>query len=84
MGVFPLDGKDLDSLIDEALVTLLETAHIIHQLGATKVVRLFKTLIMKGGGSVMVSEAEMLRLVASRNTIRAPRVYRSFQFKDDT
>jgi aminoglycoside phosphotransferase (APT) family kinase protein len=39
---------------------------------------------MKGGGSVMVNEAETLRLVASRTTIRAPRVYRSFQVKDDT
>lgn len=46
--------------------------------------RLSETLIMKGGGSVMASEAEMLRLIASRTTIRAPRVYRSFQVKDDT
>lgn len=46
--------------------------------------RLSENLIMKGGGSVMASEAEMLRLIASRATIRAPRVYRSFQVKDDT
>lgn len=39
---------------------------------------------MKGGGSVLASEAEMLRLIASRTTIRAPRVYRTFQVKDDT
>lgn len=32
----------------------------------------------------MASEAEMLRLIASRTTIRALRVYRSFQVKDDT
>lgn len=46
--------------------------------------RLSETLIMKGGGSVMASEAEMLRLITSRTAIRAPRVYRSFQVKDDT
>lgn len=39
---------------------------------------------MKGGGSVMTSEAEMLRLIASKTTIRVPRVYRSFQIPDDT
>jgi hypothetical protein len=39
---------------------------------------------MKGGGSVMTSEAEMLRLIASRTTIRVPRVHRSFQLTDDT
>jgi hypothetical protein len=42
-----------------------------------------KNLIMKGGGSVLASEAEMLCLVASRTSIRAPRVHRSFQVKDD-
>ncbi|KAJ5615021.1 Aminoglycoside phosphotransferase [Penicillium hordei] len=81
---FPLDGKDVNSVTDEALATLLTSAPILHQLGGTTVVRLSETLIMKGGGSVMTSEAEMLRLIASRTTIRAPRVYRSFQVKDDT
>lgn len=47
-------------------------------------VRLSETLVMKGGGSVLASEAEMLRLIASRTAIRAPRVYRSFQVDDDT
>ncbi|KAJ5967169.1 Aminoglycoside phosphotransferase [Penicillium viridicatum] len=83
-GFFPLDGKDLNSVTDEALAALLTSSPIIHQLGGTTVVRLSETLIMKGGGSVMTSEAEMLRLIASRTTIRAPRVYRSFQVKDDT
>ena len=83
-GFFPLDGKDLNSVTDEALATLLTSSPILHQLGGTTVVRLSETLIMKGGGSVMASEAEMLRLIASRTTIRAPRVYRSFQVKDDT
>ncbi|KAJ5981548.1 Aminoglycoside phosphotransferase [Penicillium canescens] len=83
-GSFPLDGKDLNSVTDEALVIFLTTASILHQLGGTTVVRLSETLIMKGGGSVMASEAQMLRLIASRTIIRAPRVYRSFQVKDDT
>lgn len=39
---------------------------------------------MKGGGSVLASEAEMLGLIVSRTSIRAPRVHRSFMVKDDT
>ncbi|GES61300.1 aminoglycoside phosphotransferase [Aspergillus terreus] len=83
-GAFPLDGKDLNSVSDEALAALLTSAPILHQLGGTTVVRLSKTLVMKGGASVMTSEAEMLRLLTSRTAIRAPRVYRSFQVEDDT
>ncbi|KAL4808575.1 kinase-like domain-containing protein [Aspergillus unguis] len=83
-GNFPLDGKDLDSVSDEELAAFLTSAPILHQLGGTTVVRLSETLIMKGGGSVMTSEAEMLRLIASKTSIRAPRVYRSFQVNDDT
>jgi hypothetical protein len=39
---------------------------------------------MKGGGSVLAIEAEVLLLIAPRTTIRPPRVYRAFQLKDDT
>ncbi|KAI9370823.1 phosphotransferase family protein [Aspergillus egyptiacus] len=88
-GSFPLDGEDLNSITDEALAALLLTsAPILHQLGGATAVRLSKTLVMKGGGSVMTSEAGMLRLLraSSKPTIpiRVPRVSRSFQVKDDT
>jgi len=39
---------------------------------------------MKGGGSVLPCEAEMLNLVASKTNIRTPRVHRSFQIQDET
>ncbi|EAU36807.1 predicted protein [Aspergillus terreus NIH2624] len=83
-GGFPLDGKDLNSVSDEALAALLTSAPILHQRGGTTVVRLSNTLVMKGGGNVLPGEAEMLRLLTSRTAIRTPRVYRSFQVKDDT
>ncbi|CAI7583456.1 unnamed protein product [Penicillium glandicola] len=83
-GIFPLDGKDLNSITDEALAAFFTSAPIIHQLDGTTVVRLSKKLIMKGGGSVLTSEANMLSLLSSRGSIRVPRVHRSFQVKDDT
>lgn len=83
-GDFPLDGKDLDSVTDETLVTLLESTPVLHDLGDTKVVRLSQHLVMKGGGSVLPCEAKMLNLIASKTGIRAPRVHRSFQVEDKT
>ncbi|KAJ5196736.1 Aminoglycoside phosphotransferase [Penicillium cf. viridicatum] len=83
-GIFPLCGKDLNSVTDEALAALLTSALIIHKLGGITVVRLSEKLIMKGGGSVLVSEAKMLNLVGSRASIRVPQVHRSFQVEDDT
>ncbi|KAJ5150472.1 Aminoglycoside phosphotransferase [Penicillium coprophilum] len=83
-GDFPLDGKDLDSVTDETLVTLLESAPSLHTLGGTKVVRLSRNLVMKGGGTVLPCEAETLKFVASKTSIRVPRVYRTFQVEDET
>ncbi|KAK4861265.1 hypothetical protein LT330_004181 [Penicillium expansum] len=83
-GIFPLCERDLNSVTDEALAALLTTAPILHQLGGTTVVRLSKKLVMKGGGSVLASEAKMLSLLASKPSTRVPRVHRSFQVKDDT
>lgn len=57
---------------------------MLHHLGATKVVRLSRHLVMKGGGSVLPCEAKTLNLVASKTGIRAPRVHRSFQVEDET
>ncbi|CAI7585941.1 unnamed protein product [Penicillium palitans] len=82
-GDFPLDGRDLDSVTDETLATLHESAPVLHKLGATKVVRLSQHLVMKGGGSVLPCEAETLNFVASKTGIRAPRVHRAFQVEDE-
>lgn len=57
---------------------------MLHKLGATKVVRLSRHLVMKGGGSVLPCEAETLNFVASKTGIRAPRVHRAFQVEDET
>ncbi|KAJ5736160.1 uncharacterized protein N7483_001285 [Penicillium malachiteum] len=39
-GVFPLDEKNLDSVTDKILATLLESAPVLYKLGGTTVVRL--------------------------------------------
>jgi hypothetical protein len=81
---FPLDGTDLPSLYDEPLATHLASAPVLHDLGQTTVVRLSKDLVWKGGGNVLPCEAEVLRLVASKPGIQAPRVHCAFQVADDT
>ncbi|KAL2823034.1 hypothetical protein BJX63DRAFT_438959 [Aspergillus granulosus] len=81
---FPLDDMDLDSVSDESIVNLLKSAPILHKLGQTRVVRLSKDLVLKGGGEVLPCEGKVLQLVASRSNIRAPRVHRTLQFVDET
>ncbi|KAL3430210.1 hypothetical protein BDV09DRAFT_189481 [Aspergillus tetrazonus] len=81
---FPLDDTNINCVSDEAIVDLLESAPILHELGQTTVVRLSKNLVLKGGGNVLPCKAEVLQLIASKLNIRAPRVHRSLQFMDDT
>ncbi|GFF64191.1 hypothetical protein IFM61392_07997 [Aspergillus lentulus] len=80
---FPLHRAGLNSLSDESLATHLNSAAVLYDLGQTTVVRLSKDLGLKGGGNVLPCEAEVLRIVASKPGIRAPRVHRSFQVADD-
>ncbi|KAH1334629.1 hypothetical protein KXW91_004900 [Aspergillus fumigatus] len=80
----PLDDKELDSLSDESLADLLNSAPILYGLGQTTVVRLSQNLVLKGVGNGLPCEAKVLQLVASRSNIRAPRVHRPLQVTDDT
>ncbi|KAF2463947.1 uncharacterized protein BDR25DRAFT_272383 [Lindgomyces ingoldianus] len=79
---FPLDDINLDTVSNETLIALLETAPILHKLGGTAVVRLSQNLVLKGGTSVLPSEAENMKLVAESTNIRLPTVYRSFNTAD--
>ncbi|GFF44318.1 hypothetical protein IFM58399_07246 [Aspergillus lentulus] len=81
---FPLHRAGLHSLSDESLAAHLDFATVLFDLGQKTVVRLSKDLGLKGGGNVLPCEAEVLRIVASKPGIRAPRVHRSFQVADDT
>lgn len=83
-GAFPLDGINLDTVTNETLEDLLGTAPFFHGLGGTRAVRLSKDLVLKGGGSILPCEAEVLNFLASKPGICAPRVHRSFQIDDDT
>ncbi|KAL4964045.1 kinase-like domain-containing protein [Aspergillus stella-maris] len=81
---FPLDSTDIQTLPNESLADLLFTSPALYDLGQTTVVRLSKTIAMKGGGNVLPSEAAILQIVASECSIRAPRVHRAWQVEDDT
>lgn len=49
---FPLDGCDLKSISDQALITFFATAPVIHQLGSIGIVRISKDLVIKGGEDI--------------------------------
>ena len=46
--------------------------------------RLSQVLVMKGGGSALPSEAEVLNFAASEPGMRAPRIHRSFFIDDES
>ncbi|EAT80542.1 hypothetical protein SNOG_12130 [Parastagonospora nodorum SN15] len=78
---FPLDGATFDicSMPEEELISYGKVAPALHSLGRTKVVRLSKTLAMKFGPTVLASEGETMRYVATKLPgVRLPRVYRCF------
>lgn len=83
--VFPLDGVPLHSVTDDALKALLESSPILFRLGDNKIVRLSQDLVLKAGSSVLLCEAEVLRLIAVKlPCLRVPRVHRSFQVEDSS
>ncbi|PMD40169.1 phosphotransferase family protein [Hyaloscypha variabilis F] len=77
---FPLDGQDLTSVSDEALIALYDTAPIIYEFGSTRVVRISRTLALKGGNSVLPCEAQNMSFAAAHTSIPVPKVHRTTCF----
>jgi tRNA A-37 threonylcarbamoyl transferase component Bud32 len=64
---------------EEELIAYGEVAPVLHSLAGLKVVRLSKTLAMKFGTTVLASEGETMRYVATKLPgVRLPQVYRCF------
>lgn len=81
---FPLDDFDLTEVSDETLITLFDTAPVLHSYEGTRIVRISQSLIIKGGSGARPCEAHILNLVAgigkegtgSEGSIAVPRVHR--------
>jgi len=75
---FPLDDRDFNSVANEELVALFSTAPRLHEFSLNKVVRISKTLVLKGGPSVMPSQAENMIFATELLHLPVPQVRRSF------
>ena len=64
------------------MISLVESAPVLYKIGANRIVRLSRDLILKSGPSVLVSDAKTLRFVAAKTQIPVPRVHRAFQVDD--
>ncbi|PLB50381.1 hypothetical protein P170DRAFT_445706 [Aspergillus steynii IBT 23096] len=78
---FPLDGCDIYQVSNEALTALFNTAPVIHDYQGTRIVRLSKTLVLKGGNCTRPCEANILNLIAEARVrenpiIPVPQVHR--------
>ncbi|KAJ0161645.1 hypothetical protein CTA2_5864 [Colletotrichum tanaceti] len=74
---YPLAGVELDSVSDEELGRLFNTAPVLYQAGSNKIVQISKDLIMKGAGTVSPGEAETQRFAAAQG-LKVPSVHRVF------
>lgn len=79
---FPLDGVDIESVSNQELVRLGETASVLYQIGSSKVLRISHDLVLKCGPLVLPSEGRALEFVRAETSIRVPRVYCTFQVDD--
>ena len=71
-----MDGYDLKSVSDEALITLFHTAPVIHQLGSIRIVRISKDLVIKGGEDIRASEAATMDYASAMTDVLLPKVHR--------
>ena len=76
--IYPLSAGEINAVSQEALISLLDTAPVLHQFAGTKIVRLSQKHVMKAGPFVLPSEAENMRFASSKTSIWLPKVYRSF------
>ncbi|QSS58188.1 hypothetical protein I7I51_07611 [Histoplasma capsulatum] len=78
---FPLDGYDITKVPDETLIELFNTAPLLHDYQGTRIVRLSRTLVLKGGELVRPCEAEIMKLVEAKTSISVPKVHRVLNIK---
>ncbi|OBT95716.1 hypothetical protein VE01_06497 [Pseudogymnoascus verrucosus] len=80
---FPLDNIDLSKVPDEAILALFSTAPILHRFGGTQIVRLSRSLVLKGGSTAFPAEAHAITLAREKTQIRLPAVHRIIPGKPD-
>jgi hypothetical protein len=66
----------VQSASDEALIALYDTAPVIYHFGGTKIVRISRTLVLKGGTSVLPCEAQNMSFASAYTRIPVPTVRR--------
>ncbi|KAK1772249.1 kinase-like domain-containing protein [Phialemonium atrogriseum] len=75
---FPLDQPDLPLVSDQELARLFSTAPKLHEYGGVDVVRLSKSLVIKGGEDVALVESQNMIFAAESLHLPVPKVHRTF------
>jgi len=73
----------LQTVSDEALIALYDTAPVIHSFGGTKIVRLSRTLALKGGRAVLPCEAQNMSFASAYTRIPVPKIHRVRNIEHD-
>ncbi|KAF2797331.1 kinase-like protein [Melanomma pulvis-pyrius CBS 109.77] len=75
---FPLEGRDILNIPQAELISAAETAPTLHDLQNNRVSRITRDLVIKSHSYTLPSEANAMKLVAEKTSIRIPKVHRSF------
>jgi serine/threonine protein kinase len=75
---FPLEGRDILNIPQAELISAAETAPALHVLQNNRVSRITRDLVIKSHSYTLSSEANAMRWVAEKTSIRVPNVHRSF------
>jgi len=75
---FLLEGYDISKVPQQELIAAAATAPSLHTLGSTKIARVSRNLVIKKCPQLLPAEAEAMRLVTQKTSIRIPKIYRYF------
>lgn len=79
---YPLDEKNINSISDEELIAAFDNGSAIWELGDNKIVRVARNFVIKGGLSVLPSEAKNMEFASKVLDINVPKVHRIFNIKE--
>ncbi|KAB8229917.1 uncharacterized protein BDW43DRAFT_314563 [Aspergillus alliaceus] len=86
---FPLDDCDISQVSNETLTAFFNTAPALYSYEGTHIIRISRTLILKGGTGTRPCEANILKLVAEAGeregsrAIPLPKVHRTLNIESE-
>ena len=80
--VHPLDGEELQHVSHENLVRAAKAAPTVYVGSGVRIARVHTSALLKYGREVRLSEAQTMKYVADKTTVRLPRLIQAWEEED--